>query len=533
MGWGALVGAAISAYGANRAASSARRGSAGAGEVNISRDAQPWDQSRGYREAGMAQAARLLSRPNFWEQQPQPGRRGARGRGGGGGAPQGGNPGLSDQLIRGMADRAQAGHPLYDPANRFAAGTLGGEDQNPYRQDVYGALEGYSPDRLYDFQDRLMSGGLDGLFGPSSSSGRGGGYGGGVANQQINFETTSPVDAASYTKRILDGQFLNEGNPYQDRMIDAMTDRIRREYGETVIPGVTSEAIGAGMMGSGVFSNALAMSGREMGREMSDAITGVQFQDYNAERDRMMQALGVGAGLDTAAWNNQTQLAMENMAGNRAAQGASAAYASAGQDRESRERMAMLDALLQSQGMGLQADQFGLMGRMNMAQGFSDDQMGVLGSVGELSGLGLRDYGIATDFSLRQDAANDQRRAAAAAAGRYRDERDYRRRMEQQALPWQQLGNFSDVINALSGGFGTTTESGYDRRSQSPSNVSVPGQTISGAIGGAYMGNQLADLFRQYQAGRGGGAPAGGGYAPPYNTYTGGNYVPPQWVGTY
>lgn len=536
MGWVTAIGAVAGAYGSHQQAKAARAGSKNAGQVNINRNQTPWEPSQGYREAGMARAAQLLGRTPFWEQQqPQQGSRrgGRRGGGRGGGGAQ--QPGMTDQLLRGLSDRAQGGHVLYDPANQFVQGTMAGDDQNPYRQDIYGDLQGYSPDRINAFQDRLLGGDLEGLFGDGGqSSGRGGGYGGGVAVQQVNFDPEDPVGAARYAREILDGKYLNEGNPYSSRMIDAITNRSRQEFQDTVVPGLATDAIGSGMFSSGVFANALANAQNQHGRDLNDTVSGVLYQDYNNRMGDVMGALDIGAGLDTASWNNQTQLMAENMAGNRAAQGASASYAAAGADRDSRERMAQLDAMVELLGMGSQAEQFGLAGRMGLAQGFSDDQMGALGSVGELSGLGLRDYGMALDASQRRDEFNQRRDSERAANSRYRDERDYNRRMQQHNQGFLDAAAYADLINAMSGGYGNTSEIGYDQRGVSPSNISPTAQAISGALGGAYAGNQFASMYRDYRGGRQAPPPTNySNWYNPANTYSGGSQVPPQWQGSY
>ena len=86
----------------------------------------------------------------------------------------------------------------------------------------------------------------------------------------------------------------------------------------------------------------------------------------------------------------------------------------------------------------------------------------------------------------------------------------------QHQVPWEDLMRFSDVVNSASGGYGSTRQYGYDRRSAAPQ-VGGPSpwaQAISGGISGAYVGSQIANAW----GGGSGYSPSGGvlaGYSGP------------------
>jgi hypothetical protein len=96
-------------------------------------------------------------------------------------------------------------------------------------------------------------------------------------------ETLAPAKA--YTRDVLGGRYLDQGNPYLDRMIDqtgdSVTDRVNSIFGT------------AGRTGSGRHVGSLT-------RGLAEAETGLRYADYGAERDRMDRAVGSTLGLGGA-----------------------------------------------------------------------------------------------------------------------------------------------------------------------------------------------------------------------------------------
>lgn len=83
-------------------------------------------------------------------------------------------------------------------------------------------------------------------------------------------------NAESSLASTLGGEFLN-GNPYLDDIIRQTQDEVMGR-------------MGTGAFASGSFGNAGV--GQVAARELADAGTRLRFQNYNQERDRMMQGLG-------------------------------------------------------------------------------------------------------------------------------------------------------------------------------------------------------------------------------------------------
>lgn len=90
----------------------------------------------------------------------------------------------------------------------------------------------------------------------------------------------SPVDTAAEHNitGVLNGDFLKAGNPY----FGAMSDRIMGQ----VMPAIQSQFSMAGRTGSGLNQEALAQG-------LGDSIGALAFQNYNSERDRQMDSLGL------------------------------------------------------------------------------------------------------------------------------------------------------------------------------------------------------------------------------------------------
>jgi len=91
------------------------------------------------------------------------------------------------------------------------------------------------------------------------------------------------IDAArGYTTDVLSGKYLNEGNPYLQQMID-MT-------GNDVQNGVSASLGTRGLTGGSDYAGIIA-------RELAKNSTGLRFNNYNTERDRMGQAVSQVPGL--------------------------------------------------------------------------------------------------------------------------------------------------------------------------------------------------------------------------------------------
>lgn len=546
--WVAVAGAAAGAYSANRNASAARRAGQGAGQVDITRTTDPGLGSGPMRQDIYNRAGQyaLNPGPNFdaWNA-GRGGASGAAATAGGGGAgagrtarppagmrynargqlkpvrnqPGGGNGGqagaggqapafngvspqtntVRDAMIR----QAQEGNPLYGTARDFVGDTLQGNDRNAYRGETFDALRDVDDPDLQRLKDYLFAqledpsafgggGGGNRTYYAYNAAGPGGGNGGGEG----------PVGAAGYIKRMLDEGYGD--NPFLDQSIQDALDDSQRAFNRDVIPGLNSEYAGSGRFGGGMYAQALARSGEEQIRGLAKESNTRRAADYNDWQARRMQALGYGTEMDMNAANNATAMASRGGGGGGGADPQAMAL--------QRQSM-LLNALGGAVGEGVGLRQFGLGGMGDLAKSFSGDQQFALGSVPDVTGLSLRDWGAAGGLSLGADQNQGQydlglrdvaarNRATGVNASIARQQMNLANRQfdfdvfrDERGFPLQSLGGAADIVNAMTGGYGSTREYGTDRRAQSPYLGDTAGQTIAGGLGAGLMGYQLASAY--------------------------------------
>lgn len=523
----AWVGMLAGAAGSYLSAREANRGASGGGTVDLTTTNNPWGPSAPYRQFMMDAGGNALGMPRQTGPNGQPmagtyrpagladspyytpggtfqpgggavagaatpgGPRPRGGGGGGRGVPADGFQGQSDLtggILGSLGARAQAGHPLYDPANQFTQDLLEGGQPNQYFDPTFDRFSDLENDPyLQMYMDRMFAGDLPGAGGGGGGGWGGtqmggGGGGGGVGAGEL-------TGAAGSIRDIVGGKYLDEGNPYRQRVQDASTRDIQRAFQEGVIPGINSEFAGSGMFGSSMYTDALGKAGGEYATSLADSIGGLNYADYNSRMEDVMTALGYGTSYDTAALDR--------------AERSSSAAGAAGASRYNADLQAqlarsglLLDAI---QGHGA-LRQAGASGMGGLADMYGSGQLAALGMVPELSGLDIRDMGTAADLSISSDRAMNEFRAD---RGRERVGMagiNSSNRNANNALAWQReqfydplmrLGMFGDLVNSASGPYGYQTEIGTDRRSQSPSRVSPFGQAISGGMAGWYAGRDM------------------------------------------
>jgi hypothetical protein len=94
------------------------------------------------------------------------------------------------------------------------------------------------------------------------------------------------------------GQFL-QGSPYQEAMIAAATRPLTQQFGEQVLPGISSQFSAAGRYGSGAMERAQERATEGFGRALGDVTAGIVAQDYGRERqfqEAAMRDVGTLAG---------------------------------------------------------------------------------------------------------------------------------------------------------------------------------------------------------------------------------------------
>jgi hypothetical protein len=85
------------------------------------------------------------------------------------------------------------------------------------------------------------------------------------------------------------GGFL-QSNPYQQAMLQAATRPLTQQFGEQVLPGISSLYSRAGRYGSGAMERALGGATEAYGRALGDVSANIVGQDYARERGLQQQA---------------------------------------------------------------------------------------------------------------------------------------------------------------------------------------------------------------------------------------------------
>lgn len=123
-----------------------------------------------------------------------------------------------------------------------------------------------------------------------------------------------PLDVVSYSpeanqwlQAVLGGDFLG-ANPYIDQLIKQMEADAMRQYSEAILPTATARLNQSGAYGTALGKQAQANTARDFAQSLAGQTAGVRYEDYGAERDRMMQALGIYSGQE-----DQTRGLLSNM----------------------------------------------------------------------------------------------------------------------------------------------------------------------------------------------------------------------------
>jgi hypothetical protein len=96
------------------------------------------------------------------------------------------------------------------------------------------------------------------------------------------------------------GQYLN-ANPYQQQMIEAATRPITQQFGQQVLPGISSLYSRSGRLGSGAMERALGTAAEQYGRALGDVSANIAGTQYQQERGLQQQAALQLANLAQAA----------------------------------------------------------------------------------------------------------------------------------------------------------------------------------------------------------------------------------------
>lgn len=126
-----------------------------------------------------------------------------------------------------------------------------------------------------------------------SGAGRGGEWGGGEGQSEM--------------EKILSGYYLNtQTNPYLEGMVNTQISPVMQNFLTQTIPSLNTSAVQAGRYGSGAWSGLLGQAGANTQKNIGDIAANIYGQNYQSERDRMLQALGLRNQYNIAQMNAQT-----------------------------------------------------------------------------------------------------------------------------------------------------------------------------------------------------------------------------------
>lgn len=97
----------------------------------------------------------------------------------------------------------------------------------------------------------------------------------------------------------LSGQYLDEGNPYLDQLYQSASRPLIEDFNTEILPAITGQFAGAGRYGSGAHENVTLAAADDLERNLAAMSANLYGSDYEAERGRMMQAMGLAPGYGT------------------------------------------------------------------------------------------------------------------------------------------------------------------------------------------------------------------------------------------
>lgn len=367
--------------------------------------------------------------------------------------------------------------PLLQQAqSSFMSGMTAQNQASPLFQQLYGASANQPGAATYG----QAAGG--GFYNPATGMaqslyGQAGAQPGSATYQQAaqgqlgNITTRQLSDIAS-------GSMLNS-NPYQQEMMQAATRPLTQQFGEQVLPGISSLYSKSGRLGSGSMERALGTATEQYGRALGDVTSNLAGSQYQAERQLQQSALGQLAGV--SAQDIQTRLA--GAGGLQAAQSQALAQQSS--------LIGQIGALSQQDVANRLA---GAQGLQQSQQAMIGNQMQAAGQIGSLQNTDLQRQMQAAQAApsiYAQQYLPSQQLAQIGAAqeaisGQALQEQMARYNFQQQ-LPYQQLsGYLSSVYGSPMGGYGTQTSPTYNNTTTN---------ALTGALAGGLGGYALGQAF--------------------------------------
>lgn len=339
------------------------------------------------------------------------------------------------------------------------------------------------------------------------------------------------------------GNFLGS-NPYLDDAFNNAASNVTQQFNETVMPGIAAQFGSAGRTGGGIHSQTVGNAAGQLGDSLSQLASDIYAPAYESERNRQIDAAGTlgqlgmgtaGLGADLYGGEQQRRLGAAGLGGDL--------YSAQNQADMSRLGLAS-NLYLGERGLGQDAMGMGMDSTLGL---YGLSQQGALGGMGMMldqnqaansayqQGLGnmmmgggqMMDFGLGGMGFMNDYYQNADRSAATAAAlapqlqamdynnidrlsnvgAQIEDQAqrlidaDMARYNFYQQAPYQNLAQYSNLINQMPGGYGTTTA------------PSQQGSRTAGVLGGAMSGAQMGAMTgNPYGAVIGGLLGAAGGY---------------------
>lgn len=109
----------------------------------------------------------------------------------------------------------------------------------------------------------------------------------------------SPVNASASAElqRTLGGDYLNQGNPYMDALVNKSQGDLIRGYQQSVIPQLDMMSARSGSFGNTGVAEAGSQAQQNLVRGLGDISTNLRGGAYESERNRMVGGIGQAAGV--------------------------------------------------------------------------------------------------------------------------------------------------------------------------------------------------------------------------------------------
>lgn len=106
----------------------------------------------------------------------------------------------------------------------------------------------------------------------------------------------------------LGGAYLG-GNPFFQGAFDAQVRPMVEQYTQQIAPGIDSSFAGAGRYGSNAYATARNTADESFGRALADTAGKLAYQNYDQERGRQQEAMGIAPQLANIDYTDIQQLA--------------------------------------------------------------------------------------------------------------------------------------------------------------------------------------------------------------------------------